>query len=263
MAAILLYLYLGRRFRRELALDFRIFRKPRNISPFRTVISFGNDHFTFSALWMESSTSLSTPFNTSITKPALGAQSLIYHYLESGYPRHFYDLLSSPRRKLHLYEHPLIYQFYRLILSIIAWAGILLLLTPVKYTSVFLPHFSTELDVVISLILSISIFESSISAVYFFVGVTLQKIMMVEAVIIAVFSLSLITPSMAWIFLFDFDSRVVIYVTVLLMILFIGWIISQLRTRDNLFRSSLFSGIAAYFFFIFVIVLNLFSNNLI
>ncbi|HLH86207.1 MAG TPA: hypothetical protein VKU79_05020 [Thermoplasmataceae archaeon] len=255
--AILIYWVLGRSFRKRLSFLPRLKRIIGENPYFSSIVDKTPDSIDLIVSHLASGAGLFSPFYPNSTVISKITPTLLYHFNESGYPEKYYARFNTRLLRLKLYENPSVFQLYRVVMSILAWGGLLLLLTPTSYLGVFLPHLSTTLDIIISLALSISIFESSISAVYFFLGTTLQRILLVEMLVAGVFTISLVTPSMQWIFRFDFYSRLLIYSTILGMALFIVWILSQLGSRDNLFKSSFISGFIGYFFFIMVILFNI------
>lgn len=160
-------------------------------------------------------------------------------------------------QKLSVYDNELIFDAYSSIFSISIWGGILLLLTPYSRLYFFLPHFSTSTNLLVSIILGITIFESSISNIVFHVGNSKKWIFRIELIVFAFVTLSLLTPSMSWVRNYDFVGVFEVYLIILIMVLLITYLIFQLSNKRSVFLLSLYSSIISYSFFISVITFNI------
>ena len=183
--------------------------------------------------------------------------SLQCYYSWNGYPSNFYVKLSTELRKSKPYGSSFSFLTYRIFFTVAAWEGVLLLFTPFKYIGVFIPHISTDIDIIIGLIIGISIFESSISTIFLFSGVNTKKIFVVMLLVAVTFSVSLLTPSMSWFSLYNEVGKVTYFSVILGLILAITGLIPQLKTRRNLYLSAYSFSIISYLAFIFTIIINL------
>ncbi len=184
---------------------------------------------------------------------------LSYFYMQVGYPSEIYGSLKSAFQPPHVYESNIIYQIYKIMVAITSWAGLLLVITPFSYIYVFLPHFPEPYNIIVAIVLSIAIFEGLISTIFFKIGARFVNIVLVESFVIIAFTFSLLSPSMAWIGAFTATGRLEIYLILLFMFATITALISQLKTRRNLFLSSLIFSIIAYFSFVGIVLYNVFE----
>ncbi len=254
LGAALIYFYLGRGNVRS-SVPFPILRKVRNLgsSEYHTPLRFpgyiGKDTF--------------------ILRPGFYTDSLISYWnqarfffdmssycLGNGYPRQSYSSLCSKYEKSPAYHTSTIYEIYKIMVAVSAWAGILLLITPFRYIYVFLPHFPNPYNIVVAIVLAIAIFEGVLSTVFFRIGTSFVRIALVESIVIMAFTFSLLTPSMSWIDAFSSTGRLEIYFILLVMFAAITVLISQLRTKRNLFLSSTLFSIVAYFSFVGIVLYN-------
>ena len=181
---------------------------------------------------------------------------LLYYFTLNGLPKRVYSSQVYKYEKPPVYESAIVYQVYRIMLAVSSWAGLLLVITPFSYIYVFLPHFSNPYNIIVAIILSIAIFEGVLSAIFFRIGVSLGKIMLVEGLIIVAFTMSILSPSMSWLALFTFSGRLIIYLILLSLFTIIAALISQLRTLKNLFLSSLIFSTISYFSFVVIVLYN-------
>ena len=179
-----------------------------------------------------------------------------YFYLQAGYPSTSYEGFRSIYLPPQVYESSIIYQIYKIMVAISAWAGLLLVITPFSYIYVFLPHFPDPYNIIVAIVLSIAIFEGVLSTIFFRIGTRFVNIVLVESFVIIAFTLSLLSPSMAWIGAFTIVGRLEIYLILLFMFAAITALISQLKTRRNLFLSSLIFSTIAYFSFVGIVLYN-------
>ncbi len=181
---------------------------------------------------------------------------LLYYFTLNGLPNRVYSSQVNKYEKPPVYESAIVYQVYRIMIAVSSWAGLLLVITPFSYIYVFLPHFSDPYNIIVAIILSIAIFEGVLSAIFFRIGVSLGKIMLVEGLIIVAFTMSVLSPSMSWLALFTFSGRLIIYLILLSLFTIIAALISQLRTMKNLFLSSLLFSTISYFSFVVIVLYN-------
>lgn len=183
--------------------------------------------------------------------------SLQCYYSWNGYPSDFYAKLSTDLKRSRPYGNSFSFLTYRIFFTVAAWEGVLMLFTPFKYIGVFIPHISTDIDIIIGLIIGISIFESSISTIFLFSGINTKKILVVMLLVTAIFSVSLLTPSMSWFSLYNEVGKVTYFSVILGLILAITGLIPQLKTSRNLYLSAYSFSIISYLAFIFTIIINL------
>lgn len=201
----------------------------------------------------------STDYSTTLSRTGSGNLffSLLFHFVESGFPLEIYSSLSTQRSWFQVYENDILKAFFKIFLTVSAWEGLLFIFTPYKFLGAFIPHFSTDLNIVVALIMGISIFESSVSTVFFFLGVNLKNLLYVELIVAAVFSASFLTPAMSWFSAYTFTGKVIVFFILLFLVLVITFLISQLRTKKNLFNSAFSFSILSYVFFVLIIIFNL------
>lgn len=182
--------------------------------------------------------------------------SLVWFFTLNGFPESYYRSTISPYTPPHLFEENITYQMYRIMVAVSAWAGIMLVVTPFSYVYVFLPHFPDPYNIIVAIILAISIFEGIISTIFFRLGVSYTRIALVESLVVIIFTLSLLSPSMSWMSAFNLNGKLLIYLVLLFLFTAITALISQLRTRKNLFLSSLLFATIAYFSFSAIVLVN-------
>jgi hypothetical protein len=183
--------------------------------------------------------------------------SLLFHYVESGFPAVTYSSLTTRRNHFELFENEIVKAFFKIFLAVSSWEGLLFIFTPYKFLGAFIPHFSTDLNIIVALIMGISIFESSVSTVFFFLGISIQKLLYVELIVAAIFSASFLTPAMSWFSSYSPTGKVVVFFILLILVVILTFLISQLRTRMNLFKSAFSFSILSYVFFVLIIIFNL------
>ncbi len=181
---------------------------------------------------------------------------LLFYFSLNGLPQSVYSIQVFKYEKPPVYESAIVYEVYRIMLAVSSWAGLLLFITPFSYIYVFMPHFSNPYNIIVAIILSIAIFEGVLSTIFFRIGVSLGKIMLVEGLVIVAFTISILSPSMSWLALFAFSGRLIIYLVLLSMFTIIAALISQLRTMKNLFLSSLLFSTISYFSFVVIVLYN-------
>ncbi len=181
---------------------------------------------------------------------------LLYYFTLNGFPGKVYSSRVNKYVKPPVYESAIVYQIYRIMLSVSSWAGLMLVITPFSYIYVFIPHFNDPYNIIVAIVLSIAIFEGILSAIFFRIGVSLGKIVAVEGLIMAVFTLSILSPSMSWLSLYTFNGRLIIYLILLALFTIIAALISQLRTTRNLFLSSMLFSTISYFSFVGIVLYN-------
>lgn len=183
---------------------------------------------------------------------------ITYYFRNNGFPASAYRSICSSYSRTPVYDSSTTYEIYKIMVAVTAWAGLLLLITPFKYIYVFLPHFPSPFNVIVAIVLSIAIFEGVLSTIYFRIGTSFVRIALIESLVIIAFTFSLLSPSMSWITAFDFQGRLYIYLILLVMFVAITALISQLRTKRNLFLSSLAFSTTAYFTFVGIVLYNVF-----
>lgn len=251
--AIVIYYYLGRkpswnlfivpRIKKTLFLGSSVFQSPLYVGGSAPEISFRLLPIEFNESLKSFFTSSRMFFDTT------------GYYTLNRFPDNYYRSASTPYSPPNLFEENIAYQMYRIMVAVTAWAGIMLVTTPFSYVYVFLPHFSNPYNIIVAIILAISIFEGVISTVFFRIGASYTKIVIVEAFVIIIYTFSLLSPSMSWMAAFNLDGKMVIYLVLLFLFTAITALISQLRTRRNLFLSSFaFATIAYLSFFVIVLV---------
>ena len=181
---------------------------------------------------------------------------LLYYFKLNGFPESVYSGRVKRFEKPSVYESAIVYQIYKIMISVSSWAGLMLVITPFSYIYVFIPHFSDPYNIIVAIVLSIAIFEGILSAIFFRIGVSLGKVVAVEGLIMAVFTLSILSPSMSWLSLFTFNGRLIIYLILLALFTIIAALISQLRTNRNLFLSSMIFSTISYFSFVGIVLYN-------
>ncbi len=254
LGAALIYYYLGRGSMRK-SVPFPILRKARNLgsseyqTPLRFPMSVGTISLTLRPALLNDS--LASFWNSSRFFFDMSA-----YYVSNGYPPQSYSSLCSGYEKSPAYHTSTVYEIYRIMVTVSAWAGILLLITPFKYIYVFLPHFPDPYNIVVAIVLAIAVFEGVLSTIFFRIGTRFTRIALVEALVIIAFTFSLLTPSMGWITTFSAMGRLEIYLILLVMFAAITALISQLRTKKNLFLSSLLFSTVAYFSFVGIVLYN-------
>ncbi|MEM0157606.1 MAG: hypothetical protein QXN26_06045 [Thermoplasmataceae archaeon] len=164
-----------------------------------------------------------------------------------------------PRNKDVIYNRAL-FDVYRIFFSVIIWAGTLFLITPYRDIHIFLPHLGVTGNIVVAVVLSVSIFESIVSLMYFMFGTVKKMILAVEAGITIIFTLSLLAPSMSWFGTYDLYGKIIVYVTLLALFLAIGIIMPQLRNRSTIYRASFAFTLIAYVFIFAIILTNVLST---
>lgn len=166
----------------------------------------------------------------------------------------------APSTRVHfpeLYEKSTFYDAYVAVFAVSVWAGILLLLTPYNSIFVFIPHFSIlALNLAIIIVLSITIFEGSIATIYLFIGTGRRQVSAMLLAVIAIFTLSILTPSFNWFHTYTTMSEIFIYSILAALILSITFLISLFKDRGVLFRLSMYSSFVSYGFFIVVTMYN-------
>lgn len=198
---------------------------------------------------------LSTKFTSLMARPLFF--SLEYYHVQNGYPGSFYSKLSTELRASKPYLNNLSYITYKIFFTVAVWEGLLLLFTPFKYLGVFIPHISTDVDIIIGLVIGISIFESSISTIFLFSGTRMRNILMVMGLVVLVYSISYLTPSMSWLSLYNQAGKITYFSVILSLVLAITVLIPQLKTKRNLYLSAYSFSIISYLAFIFTIIVNL------
>lgn len=181
---------------------------------------------------------------------------LLYYFTLNGFPGNVYSSLVYKFEKPPVSESAIVYQIYRIMLSVSSWAGLLLVITPFSYIYVFIPHFSDPYNIIVAIVLSIAIFEGILSAIFFRIGVSLGKIVAVEGLIMLVFTFSILSPSMSWLSFYTINGRLIIYLILLALFTIIAALISQLRTTRNLFMSSMVFSTISYFSFVGIVLYN-------
>lgn len=179
-----------------------------------------------------------------------------WYFTANRYPDKYYRKMSTSYSPPDLFEENIAYQLYRIMVAVSAWAGIMLIVTPFSYIYVFLPHFTEPYNIIVAIILAISIFEGIISTIFFRIGISYTRIALIEALVIVVFTFSLLSPSMSWMSAFNMTGKLVIYLVLLFLFTAITGLISQLRTRKNLFFSSFLFATIAYFSFSIIVLVN-------
>ncbi len=167
----------------------------------------------------------------------------------------------APSTQLHkseIYNNHIIYKILASIYAISAWIGMLLVLTPYSRIQIFIPHFSSSTNLLVAIILGIAIFEATISIIVFFTGNSRKWFLYVEGLVFIVTSLFFFSPSMSWLYGFSVPSRILIYVIIVGLILFITFLIFQLESRRNSFLAAFYSSGIAYGFFIATVSYNIY-----
>jgi len=165
---------------------------------------------------------------------------------------------STRFHKSEIYDNHIIYSILASIYAISAWIGVLLILTPYDRIEIFIPHFSSSVNLIVAIILGISIFEATISIIVYFVGNSRKWFFYISGLVFIITSLFFFSPSMSWIYTYSVGSRVLIYFLILGLILFITFLIFQLESRKNSFLAALYSSGIAYGFFIATVAFNIY-----
>lgn len=254
LGGILIYYYLGR----------GTSGKAYTVPILRRIRYLGTSEF-----WSPLVMIRANPLSAFTLRPALFNDSLVsfwneerfftdlsYYFSSNGYPSRYYESPNCAYVASPVYEGTIINQIYKVMVAISAWAGILLLITPFSYIYVFLPHFPDPYNIIVAIVLVIAIFEGLLSTVFFRLGVTFVKVAMIESIVIIGFTFSLLSPSMSWIDTFSQAGRLYIYLILLAMFVAITALISQLRTKRNLFLSSFIFSTIAYFAFVGIVLYN-------
>ncbi|MHB1812650.1 MAG: hypothetical protein ACYCPR_09610 [Thermoplasmataceae archaeon] len=160
--------------------------------------------------------------------------------------------------KNEIYDNHIIYSILVSIYAISVWIGVLLILTPYNRMEIFIPHFSSSINLLVAIVLGISIFEATISIIVFFAGNSRKWFLYIESLVFMVASLFFLSPSMSWIYGFSVASRILIYFLIIGLILFITFLIFQLESRKNSFLAALYSSGIAYGFFIATVAYNIY-----
>lgn len=167
----------------------------------------------------------------------------------------------APGTRVHfpaIYQKKSVYDAYVALFSISVWAGILLLLTPYKSIFVFIPHFSSlTLNLSIIIVLAITIFEGTISTIFLFSGTSPRRVSLVALSVLAVFSLSILTPSFTWFHTYTLGGGLLIYTILAALIISITLLISLFKEKGTLFKLAFYSSIVSYAFFIIVTTYNI------
>ena len=167
----------------------------------------------------------------------------------------------APATRFHkseIYDNHIIYSILASIYAISAWIGVLLILTPYDRIAIFIPHFSSSINLIVAIILGIFIFEATISIIVYFVGNSRKWFFYISGLVFIITSLFFFSPSMSWIYTYSVGSRVLIYFLILGLILFITFLIFQLESRKNSFLAALYSSGIAYGFFIATVAFNIY-----
>lgn len=167
----------------------------------------------------------------------------------------------APATRFHkseIYDNHIIYSVLASIYAISVWIGVLLILTPYDRIAIFIPHFSSSINLIVAIILGISIFEATISIIVYFVGNSRKWFFYISGLVFIITSLFFFSPSMSWIYAYSVGSRVLIYFLILGLILFITFLIFQLESRKNSFLAALYSSGIAYGFFIATVAFNIY-----
>lgn len=262
--AIFIFIYLERRFSR-LDLFFPAVRRPRRNLTRRefllcSPISFDDPIvpvFDLSIYYLENPKILASGLEYQSRKPGQRNSSQVYS-LEN---LKGINSTISPKSKFHkgeIYSNHIIYKVLASIYSISAWIGMLLVLTPYSRIQIFIPHFSASTNLLVAIILGIAIFEATISIIVFFTGNSRKWFFYVEGLVFIVTSLFFFSPSMVWLYGFSVASRILIYVLMLGLILFITFLIFQLESKRNSFLAAFYSSGIAYGFFIATVSYNIY-----
>lgn len=252
--AVFIYFYLGQKFpgKENTIPRFGKTRKMVN-SPFFTPKNFRMDVAgTEFLLWPNK---LSDSLKT-LWKPDRVFFDPLSYFMENGFPPEVYRRFSSRYVKPSLFEENIVYQLYKIMFAVSAWAGLMLVITPFSYIYVFIPHFADPYNIIVAIILSISIFEGLVATIFFRVGVSFGRIALIEGLVITAFTLSLLSPSMSWLGNFNLQGKMIIYLILLLLFAAITGLISQLRTKRNLFLSSMIFSVISYFSFVVIVLYN-------
>ena len=183
--------------------------------------------------------------------------SILYSYLSGSFRPDLQKFRTSYSRNIDLNYNRAYFDVYRIFFSVIIWAGLLFLITPFRDIYIFLPHLNSTGNTIVAVILSVSIFEAIISLLYFISGISRKTILLTEAGIFSIFSLSLLAPSMTWFNVYSISGKVIIYLTLLALFLAIGIIIPQLRRRRTIYRTSFAFTLIAYLFILLVVIINI------
>jgi hypothetical protein len=250
--SVLIYLALSYEFRKTERVK-PVVRKVLGSSSFFTPLHWGKDQLTTRILVD------SLNYSTALLKtPDMTEIGLLYFYTQNAFPRECYSGLRTALGKNEVFRNVTLLSFFKIFFAISAWEALLFVFTPFKFLSVFIPHFSTDLNIIVALVMGISIFESSVSTVFFFIGTGLRNLSYVLLIVAAIYSLSFLTPAMSWFSSYSFSGKILVFFVLLIMILVITFLISQLRTKANLFRSALSFTILSYTFFVIIIIFNIF-----
>lgn len=262
--AIIIFIYLEKRFS-KFDLFFTLIRRPhKDLTDFNflfcTLLSF--DHgvspvFDLTIYYSGTLGTLSSRISSLANKSKHNIKDQVY---SMDYQKGLKSTIapSSRFQKSEIYSNHIIYKFLASIYAISAWIGMLLVLTPYSRIQIFIPHFSSSINLIVAIVLGISIFEATISIIVFFTGNSRKWFLYVEGLVFIAISLFFISPSMVWIYGFSVLSRILIYAIITALILFITFLIFQLESKRNSFLASLYSSGVAYGFFIATVSYNIY-----
>jgi hypothetical protein len=142
-------------------------------------------------------------------------------------------------------------------LAALLWASIVLLLTPYPQVTIFTPHFSVQLNLIINLILGASIFISIISIISFFILSTKTQVLIVEAIVLLGIVISFFLPAMNWIRNSTLSYQIIVFLVVSGLALFATYFIMKIKDKSQNFMISLYFSYAAFLIFNLILTDNL------
>lgn len=142
-------------------------------------------------------------------------------------------------------------------LAVLLWASIVLLLTPYPQVSIFTPHFSVQLNLILNSVLGISIFIALVSIISFFIISTKTQILIAEALVILGTVISFFLPAMNWIRSSTFAYQLIVFLVVASLALLITYFIMKIKDKSHNFMISLYFSYTAFLIFNLILTDNL------
>ncbi|MGC8630008.1 MAG: hypothetical protein ACP5T1_03320 [Thermoplasmata archaeon] len=143
------------------------------------------------------------------------------------------------------------------LLAVLLWASIVLLLTPYPQVSIFTPHFSVQLNLILNLVLGVSIFISLISIISFFIISTKTQVLVAEALVLSGTVISFFLPAMSWIRNSTFAYQLIVFLVAVSLALLITYFIMKIKDKNHNFMISLYFSYAAFLIFNLILTDNL------
>ncbi len=142
-------------------------------------------------------------------------------------------------------------------LAVLLWASIVLILTPYPQVSIFTPHFSVLLNLILNVILGVSIFIALISIISFFIIFTKTQILIAEALVFLGAVISFFMPAMNWIRNNTFAYQLIVLLVIVSLALLITYFIMKIKDKNHNFMISLYFSYTAFLIFSLILTDNL------